>query len=214
MRKHEVEISQLKRGVKMAKYTTQLRHVVESGVDIFDYDYPIFDASYRGVLEKKIIDFYYFREIGLETVAQFKHFLRTKLTIVMPYYNQLYETNGLITKDNYNINLDNTITKTNKVESDSTGESTGNNTDKTIFSDTPQANLDGKDYATNLTDGEGQSEIHTSGKVTTLEEYTEHLLGNGSMRYNADILQEWRDTFINIDKMVIDELQDLFMNIY
>jgi hypothetical protein len=198
----------------VAKYTTQLRHVVESGVNIFDYDYPIFDVSYRGVLEKKIIDFYYFREIGLETVAQFKHFLRTKLTIIMPYYNQLYETNGLITKDNYNINLDNTITRTNKVESDSSGESTGNSTDKTIFSDTPQANLDGKDYATNLTDGQAESKASTTGKVSTLEEYKEHLLGNGSMRYNADILQEWRDTFINIDKMVIDELQDLFMNIY
>jgi hypothetical protein len=25
---------------------------------------------------------------------------------------------------------------------------------------------------------------------------------------------EWRKSFINIDQMVIDELQDLFMNIY
>jgi hypothetical protein len=198
----------------MAKYTTQVKSIIESGYDLFDFDYPIFDEAYRGVLESKIINHYYFREIGLETVGQFKHFLKTKLTIVMPYYNQLYESNGLVTKDNYNINLDNTITRTNKIETDSSGESTGNNNDKTVFSDTPQAKLKDLDYATNLTDGESSSEVSSTGRSSTIEEYQEHLLGNGSMRYNADILMEWRKSFINIDQMVIDELQDLFMNIY
>jgi hypothetical protein len=198
----------------VAIYTTQVRSIIESGYDLFDFDYPIFDKNYRSVLEKKIIDYYYFREIGLETVGQFKHFLRTRLSVIMPYYNQLYESNGLVTKDNYNINLDNTITRKNKVETDSTGESKGNNNDKTVFSDTPQAKLQGLDYATNLTDGEGSSEVTSSGKVNTIEEYEEHLLGNGSMRYNADILMEWRKSFINIDQLIIDELQDLFMNVY
>jgi hypothetical protein len=198
----------------MAKYTTQVKSIIESGYDLFDFDYPIFDSNYRGVLEQKIIDFYYFREIGLETVGQFKHFLKSKLNLIMPYYNQLYESNGLVTKDNYNINLDNTITRTNTVNTDSSGESTGNNNDKTVFSDTPQAKLQELDYATNLTEGSADSEVKSSGKSTTIEDYQEHLLGNGSMRYNADILMEWRKSFINIDQLIINELQDLFMNIY
>jgi len=53
----------------MAKYTTQIRSIVESGYPIFDFEYPIFDPAYKGVLEKKILDWYYFREIGFETVG-------------------------------------------------------------------------------------------------------------------------------------------------
>ena len=49
----------------MAKYTTQIKTIVESGTPIFDFDYPIFDPLYRPVLEQKIINHYYFREIGL-----------------------------------------------------------------------------------------------------------------------------------------------------
>lgn len=202
----------------MAKYTTQVRSIVESGYKIFDFEYPIFDESYRSVLEQKIIDSYYFREIGFETVGQFKHFLKSKLNVIMPYYNKLYETEGLVTTENYNINLDNKITKTNTITQEQTGTSTSSGTAKNtdVFSDTPQAKLDGKDYATNLTENDGTSSESSSstGNATTTEEYIEHLLGNGSMRYNADILQEWRNTFLNVDAMIIDELNELFMNIY
>ena len=107
----------------MAKYRTQIRSIVESGYPLFDFDYPIFDEMYRPVLEKKIIDRYYFREIGLETVAQFKHFLRTRLNEIMPFYNrqylalQIYET-----YDPY-VNKDMTVTENRTVTSDSSRES-------------------------------------------------------------------------------------------
>lgn len=234
----------------MAKYTTQLRTLIEGGVDLFDFSYPIFDENYRGVLEQKIKDRYFFREIGLETVGQFKHFLKMKLNEIMPYYNRLYETEGIITKDNFMINLDNTITRTNQVNTETAGSanSTRNNTNEVtqtsdssttdsgtgrqVYSDTPQGNLADLDYATNLTDNEssgtststgtgeatttdtGTESVSNTGTLTTIEQYTEHLLGNGSMRYNADILQEWRDTMLNIDVMILDDLNDLFMNVY
>lgn len=238
----------------MAKYTTQVRSIVESGYPIFDFDYPIFDENYRGVLEQNIINHYYFREIGFETVGQFKHFLKTWFQLEMPYYNRLYETEHIITKDDYMINLDNTTTRTNKVDQTSkndttaTGSSSGTNTasgsnsgtvtttnnGKTVFSDTPQARLQGEDYATNLTDtddsgttdtegnsnetvtteGSTNDQATTTGTLTTIEEYTEHFLGNASMRYNADILEEWKSTWRNIDKLIIKELNQFFMNIY
>lgn len=238
----------------MAKYTTQIRSIVENGFPIFDFDYPIFDENYRGVLEQNIINHYYFREIGFETVGQFKHFLKTWFQLEMPYYNRLYETEHIITKDDYYINLDNQTTRTvktdqaSKNDTTSTGSSsataTGSgsstattsstNNGKTVFSDTPQARLQGEDYATNLTDVDdsgtsdttGSSEetstsegstnevISGTGTLTTIEEYTEHFLGNASMRYNADILEEWKNTWRNIDKMIIEELNQFFMNIY
>jgi len=230
----------------VAKYTTQIRTVVESGYPLFDFPYPLFDENYKGVLEQKIIDRYYFREIGFETLGQFKHFLKTKLNEIMPYYNQLYLTEGLVTAADFNINLDNTITKTTSVDQTTSNtseaaatrlangtndvDSSGTNTAKTIFNDTPQARLQGLDYATNVTDLE-DSNTNTSlvtsaetandtqtgtaaGTLNTIEEYTEHMIGNASMRYNADILMEWRKSFLNIDVQILDELNELFMNIY
>ena len=96
----------------MSTYTTQLRYICEEyakqnkSVDyasipaviaaarpkVFDFDFPMFDASYRNILETKIIYHFYFREIGAETAAQFKFMLCRTLNEIMPYYNKMYET--------------------------------------------------------------------------------------------------------------------------
>lgn len=101
----------------MSYYTTEIRFICESMTDeplenfdnlkgvrridaiidssksnIFDFDYPIFDESYKGVLEKKILRHYYTREIGQETFGLFQLFLSDKMNEIMPFYNQLYES--------------------------------------------------------------------------------------------------------------------------
>ena len=96
----------------MARYTTELRTICESIVGltkdvglaqtydviaqarplIFDFDYPIFDHAYKSVLETKIIEHFYFREIGLENYGKFKFFLARKMREIMPYYNQFYKS--------------------------------------------------------------------------------------------------------------------------
>ena len=83
----------------MSKYTTEVRFICEtfSGLDeskgcfnineivqqsrskIFSFDYPIFDETYRGVIETKILKHYYTREIGLETVGLWLHKLDVKM---------------------------------------------------------------------------------------------------------------------------------------
>ena len=65
---------------------------MEQGYNLELNKYPIFDENYREVLNKKIIDEYYFREIGVETPARFKHHLNHTMDMIMPYYNQLYES--------------------------------------------------------------------------------------------------------------------------
>lgn len=51
-------------------------------------------------------------------------------------------------------------------------------------------------------------------KFNTTEAYLERVHGKrGSVSYSK-LLQEYRDTFINIDKMVIEELADLFFNLW
>lgn len=91
----------------MSKYTTQVLQIVKSYSNpndsiykrietalpkIFDFDFPIYKESYRTTLERKIIMHYLQKEIGLETVALWKLFLCERLNLIMPYYNQLYET--------------------------------------------------------------------------------------------------------------------------
>lgn len=50
--------------------------------------------------------------------------------------------------------------------------------------------------------------------VTTTRQYVESVVGNVSGRSESKLLQEFRETFLNIDMMIIDNLSDLFMRIY
>lgn len=96
----------------MSKFTTEVRFICEmnSGYDvetmnthsvddiidksrskIFNFSYPIFDVSYKPILEHKILKHYYFREICCETVELWRTFLNARLNDIMPKYNKLYE---------------------------------------------------------------------------------------------------------------------------
>ena len=59
---------------------------------IFESYIPFFDESYKEVLLPKILRHYYTREIGFETVGLWKLKLNTKMAEMMPYYNQLYQS--------------------------------------------------------------------------------------------------------------------------
>lgn len=96
----------------MSVYTTQLRYVCErlagrtesasytetpaviaaARPKLFDFEYPIYDRAYKPVLENKIINHFYFREIGAETVGQFKFMLARTMNEIMPAYNGLYRS--------------------------------------------------------------------------------------------------------------------------
>lgn len=93
----------------MATYTMQLREYIEQATQyddflphreriekgrkkLFDFPYPIFNENYRNVFETHFIRKFYFREIGSETEGKFKFDLETWLSINMPYYNKLFES--------------------------------------------------------------------------------------------------------------------------
>lgn len=57
---------------------------------------------------------------------------------------------------------------------------------------------------------ENERERKSNRTINNMEDYFEHIVGKrGSMTYSK-MLDEFRKTFLNIDKMVIDELADLF----
>ena len=95
----------------MAKYTTELRHLVDLEYD-FQLDlYPIFDETYRETLNAKILDHYRYREIGFETPARFRHQLKSKMNEIMPYYNQQYASQLIVINPLYTVDYNETSAK-------------------------------------------------------------------------------------------------------
>lgn len=286
----------------MSKYTTELRYIIENNFDIGLKNYPIFDENYRELLNQKIIDHYYFREIGMETAELFKRYLNTTMNEIMPYYNQLYKSELLEFNPFYNVdknivsdknnnsvsdfignttgknqqNADTENTQTNNGKQQTTtaatsvGESVGNskgsgkttNKSKRVSSDTPQGflsinSIDRETYAsaaemangetvneftvndtkatsnnsesgtteqTNVaetkakgnTSSNATTETDTANKTTSndFENYVSHVIGKSEGETYSEMLLKFRDTFLNIDMMIIDELKTCFMMIY
>ena len=76
----------------MAEYTIEVRTLVQRKYPFAMNDYPIFDEMYREELNNKILQHFWYREIGQETPDRFNRMLRRKMFEIMPYYNQLYKS--------------------------------------------------------------------------------------------------------------------------
>ena len=247
----------------MSKYTTEVRFICETAAGyedskgynnvesiindskdkIFDFYFPIFDESYRSVLETKILRHYYTREIGLETVGLWKHFLNMRMNEIMPYYNKLYESQLLEFNPLYNVKYDTTYDGSASGRSSDTGsieedikddrssERDWNDTSMDKFSDTPQGavtNLTNSTYLTNARqiDRSGNDDVDedytrdrnvstsNTGSFSNTDEYLRHVEGNNGSRSFSELLMQYRETFLNIDMMVINELNDLFMGVW
>lgn len=73
-----------------------LRDVVDiTGGDWGVENYPIFDETYRKQLNQTLYEVFCYREIGFETIDIFRQQVAAKMRLVMPYYNQLYESTKL-----------------------------------------------------------------------------------------------------------------------
>ena len=307
----------------MSKYTSQVRFICDNDEElsvsegqtsvkqiiaaaipsVFDFDFPIFDESYRAVLETKILKHYYTREIGLETVGLWKLKLDTKLNEIMPFYNQLYKSELIEFNPMYDVDLtrdhnlkreettkqdatekgttektgsvdDNTHTETSDNQnSESTTDihnATGSTSKEQLgsskthydkYSDTPQGSLQNVQNDTYLTNARMINDTNSQTRETTvsgndtskgtttanssadgtndternistndseeksvsqnlnknlnsIDDYIEHVRGkNGGVSFSA-MLNEFRTTFLNIDMQIINELSDLFMNLW
>jgi hypothetical protein len=321
----------------MAFVTPQLRRVLDMGYDLGLKNYPIFSESHRQELNEKIVNHFRYREIGYETITQFIFALNRKMFEVMPFYNQLYESEELeisaltnysydeISKKTGNDLLEKTGTDTNKQTGDSTrtdtgtqtneqsgtdkqtfedvknkttygsnenenttttsdvkhGQTTttdGTDTSKRVHSDTPQGMLsanfpesanyasdadvtkntsgstvsqDGTDSTSGTVKGtkgkSGSDESVQSGDIVTTHDTQGKLTNdltsknefntdntitygsNAKQNYDnqlstnkqgyqgispSELLQKYRETFLNIDMLVISELEELFISIF
>lgn len=183
-------------------------------------DYPIFDENYRPILNGKIIEEYYYREIGVETIEMFVWRMRAKMNQIMPYYNQLYET----LKINYSA-LDTMRIQSvgsNKAEGQelTTAENEGNTKNKSgaraVASEFPQSQLSGNgDYAKSASDTSSSTEIDNTGNSSSesnnnTQVASENLV-TGYQGAASDLINKFRNTILNIDTEVLANIEDLFM---
>lgn len=224
----------------MSKYTTQLRWVVEQtlndrllpleekswpsvykplGLD----DYPIFDEAYRVTLNNKIIRHYYTREIGAETVGRFSMFVREAMHLIMPYYNQLYESERLAKgmEPLGDRNLQHTEHAWGNASNKGENSSQSSANQQNVYQDTPQnemipTQIKNLQYATNVTIDEDSANASgtsiSSGEYDNMVERKEA----GYSRPQSELLQLYRDTFLNIDNTIVHdvELAQCFMTIW
>ena len=213
----------------MAKYTTTIRNLMDNNFDFGLKDYPIFDEEYRELLNNKILMHYYMDEIGFETAGLFKVYLNNKMNEIMPYYNELYKKQkDLLLNFDKTTNLTETFTRDNTTDtntkSNSTSSNTASGTSKNVYQDTPmgsitQQDIDNYDHASNQEFNKNQNtssiedNSNLTGKATSLENYIRTKTGNNGRLYGIEILKMIKNNYMNIDEMVINELQDLFMGI-
>lgn len=262
----------------------KVNEIIEKAIPYIFEEFPIFDESYRNVLETKILKHYYNQEIGAETPGLWQLWLNTRLNEIMPYYNQLYKSallefnpfydvdyttdytkEGRDTKEeNFNETKENNLTSNSSTETASgthdTTSSNANAEDSTDtqrasmdkFSNTPQGTLIEEDLLTKylteargITDTTSSHDLSTSKQdvksdttsnadsktnttqesgqilkhdlnhtIDTLDKYLEHVKGKRGGQSYSQLLTEFRDTFLNIDLQIIEELQDLFMGLW
>lgn len=218
------------------RLTVELRDIVDNGensVDLWNFEY---DSFYTGEakkeFERKVIDHYYFRQIGSETVGRFLHQFRTKVRELAPYYKKLYELEAKLLEAGdpfQSYDLTETFEQTSEGQSSDTSTASTSGTVSTIedhlrkVSNTPQGSVDNLDnYLTeaerNTADDETESSTQSSGSSSGESSGTvTHTLtrkGNiGVQPLGIEFTANWKG-YINIDLMFIEALNDLFLGVY
>lgn len=216
----------------MSKYTVELRKIVENvgreEVESWFKDYELSDyltqaeidvITERGTwskdkLAKKIVDHYYMREIGLETVALFKHKAKVAMQEIMESKLPLVYSNSIQYDPLVNVDFEETYTSSGSANSTSNSSGDG----LTINSDTPQnritlESIKSGEYASSTSGTETSNEI--SDESQSSQEYTRKQRGNsGTLTTAQKLVQQYRENIIMIDRDIIKDLESLFMQIY
>ena len=204
----------------MAKYTITIKTLIDNNFDFKMDSYPIFDENYRNTLNQNILYHYYENEIGFETAPLFRFYLNQKLNEIMPYYNELYKVQKKLIDENLllnNVNLTETLHGSNTTKTSSTSQSLSNG--KNLYQDTPQGqisktDIDNQTWATNLTLNKNEIEDESSAIGNGTNEYLKTIIGNNGGKFNIDVLNDIKNNLMNIDLMIINDLNELFMGIF
>lgn len=220
----------------MSKYTVELRDIVENTsreeVESFFTDYRLEDylteqeiavINERGTwskerLAQKIVDHYYVREIGVETVGLFK--LKAKVAMQEIMEEKLPLIYSAAIKYDPLVNVDYTEEYDSASSSNSTGKSKGTSSGLNVNSDTPQGQIDKTSilqgaYASSTGASESEATNEDVSSNNGSQTYSKHVKGNSGVSATAQkMVQQYRENIIMIDRDIIKDLSSLFMGIY
>lgn len=205
----------------MAIVTVELRNLLQTNFQLFDFSYQCSDPAWKLELEKAILDHYFFEEIGQETPERFKHVFRTTMQAIMPYYDKLHElskiNNDMSSLNNYK--MTEKMTKTNDralINSGSDVNSSDITTDSrntdypqhtNIVDDIPSGrSVSDTDSSNTITFGSKQDEARNEEYEKTIEGYE----GFSPM----ELLKQYQDSLIRINGEIIKELKSCFILVY
>ena len=231
----------------MSKYTFELRELftpikfnpplyTRNQVEAFFTDYELSDyltqdqidvITEAGVwnknkLARKIVDHYYMRESGLETIGLFKHYAKVLMQELMEEYLPLIYSSSI----NYDplVNVDYTETFSRSANNSGVSNSTSNSSSSglVVGSNTPQGQITKEgilagNYASSTSANENSGSIadNTTTQGTIQEVYSKNVKGNSGVSATAQkMVEQYRQNIIAIDRKIIEELNVLFMGLY
>lgn len=224
----------------MGKYTLEVIEMMQDPCfKIFDFEYDFYtdNSTMKMNFENKFIQQYMFHEIGQETVQRFKLMLQNRLNLIMPYYRDLYETKLRVKDIDFMVNkdyeetmirelnsnnrndvqsTDNSTSTDSNISSDNTKESSINNGISKVTLD--RGGLTGESGSSsesnNSSTSQNNSNQNINGETNMKESVSNIGKGNIGITSASDLLKGWREVIIDIDKMIIDDLHDLFMLVF
>ena len=207
----------------MSKYTLELRYMYEDeNFNLFDFPYNLYDNDLKPWFEEKFYQHFMFYEIGFDTIGMFKQRLMSKLNDIFPYYKQLYETEIRSKGIDFMLNKDLKESYVRELTSNSNSNQESNVTSNSLstagqFTPSLIANSQKIDKFMDSAQKDNSSSNSTStgeSNGNSKEEYTLTSQGNIGITSSAELLTKWRETLLNIDLMIFEECNDLFMQIF
>lgn len=225
----------------MAKYTIELRKIIDNyysreEVESWFKDYcienylrpdeveTILQANIwsKDRLASAIVDHYYMREIGYETIGLFKHYAKVYMKEIMERYLPLIYSKSIEYNPLVNVDYEETFTRNITGNGESESTSTNNASGLSVNSDTPQGNINkasilAGNYASNTGASETESSINdsSSNSNTTDETYTKKVKGNSGVSATSQkMIAQYRENIRAINEEIIKELNKLFMGLY
>lgn len=216
----------------MSRYTIELRYLVDDeNFNIFDFEYELYDNDLKPKFEKDFQEYFYFREIGHETVGRFKKALQIKLNQIADRYKEFYKTVLALEKEDMMMTKDLKETFIREVNGESS--SLSNATDNSVlsgsgknvnkFSQTPKQSIENIDkFMTNATVDENTSNTNsltnanseTTNRVNNIEKTTFISQGDLGVTSSGLLIQGWRDVIVSIhEKMFQEDLEELFFQL-
>lgn len=197
------------------RISPRLKEVLEYGYDLKLNDYQLYDEAFRPILNQRIVDHFYLREIGASTIEQFIFYLNRTMREVIPVYDPVFKRLADPELDPFN-NQDTTSEWKQTGQNTTKDSSSATNESKTFNSNAPQINMSGKnmeDYWNTGVFADSEGSTTTDGASTSLADYIGRTHGlTGASQGQA--LREWLDLYVNPLLSLFDDLEPCFSQLY